>query len=174
MAPRVRHADKRQTKAPIASRPERREHGMAKKRSDPDKFLDRLRGFKRHDDAEDRLQRRVNRAAGSLTSGIRVNMARWQWPAAHNLLVAAAVPFTTASNNGRLDVLLTQEGVDALQPLSLTPNGTGKSPWPAKLERNGARAEFTRAKGPDPTDPLEAAFRRYAAEAHARSAGSEP
>ena len=147
---------------------------MAKRRSDPDKFLDRLRGFKHHDNAGDRLQRRVNRSAGSLTSGIRVNMARWQWPAAHNLLVAAAVPFTTAGNNGRLDVLLTQEGVDALLPLGLTPDGTAKSPWTAKLEPNGARSEFKRAQGPDPTDPFEVAFKRYAAEVRARAAGSKP
>ena len=140
---------------------------MAKRGSDPDKFLDRMRGFKHLDVTEDRLQRRVSRAAGSLTSGIRVNMARWQWPAAHNLLVDAVVPFATASNNGRLDVLLTPEGVDALRPLGLTPDGTGKSPWSAKLERNGGRTEFTGAQGPDPTDPFEVAFRKYAAEVRA-------
>ena len=99
---------------------------------------------------------------------VRTECPRHLWPHFQDALKRSKASFTTGVCNGSVEVLVAERGVAVAERFGLAVGGRASDPWPAKLKANEARDKFRKAAGPDPTDPFEIAFRRYAAEARAR------
>ena len=97
----------------------------------------------------------------------RTECPRHLWPRLHDALVRSKAGFATGMCNGSVEVLVAERGVAVAERFGLAIGGRASDPWPAKLKANEARDKFRNAAGPDPLDPFEVAFRRYAEEVRA-------
>ncbi|MBA3891796.1 MAG: hypothetical protein H0X64_14840 [Gemmatimonadaceae bacterium] len=102
---------------------------------------------------------------------------RYRWPEAEDVLANAGAQWSASAIDSDIAVVTTPEGADALRRFmqiecafkarvrepranSAKPDTAGKQAWEA-------------ARGPDRGDPLEVAFRRYAAEVAAQREAGE-
>ena len=103
---------------------------------------------------------------------LRRLVPRHAWPAAQDALRRAKASWTAEAVHDRRAVLIvtTAKGAAALEPFdATTANGvTTSATKGAKLAPRAGATAWRVAKGPDPIgDPLEQAFKRYAAEVRA-------
>lgn len=85
----------------------------------------------------------------------------------HDAIRQAKAALTTGECGTVLELLLTNKGVTVAKRFGLEPQGVGRDPWPRRLPPGDGAQRYRNAREAPPDDPLERAFRAYAAEVRA-------